>query len=297
MHSHVARLGCALALSASLVACDSGGPTTAAPVAPVQAVADSGPTRSSEDQARDVYLHPEETFAFFGIDRTDAVLDVEPDGAWLIGALSPRLDAKPGYTAVVPMAASDFLARNAAAKWWNDGNVRSFSPVNPVLGPEGSMDVVVSLDNAAEWFQTKRIEPMFKAMFAVLKPGGTLAIIEPRSPQPVAQGDKSGYIAEKQVVFYAELAGFQLAEWSEMNANGKDTRNHPAGARSLPPHYEGVDSERARFQSIGEPDRMTLKFVKPAEPGGAAADANAEAAGDPAASEPAPAEEARPAGG
>lgn len=294
MHSHVARFGCALALSMALVACDSGERSGATPAGSApKAAADTGaPQRSSEDQARDVYLHPEETFAFFGIDRTDAVLEVEPDGTWLVGALTPRLDPKPGYVAAVPMAASDFLARNASAKWWTDANVRSFSPVNPVLGPEGSVDVVISLDNAAEWFQSKRIEPMFKAMFAVLKPGGTLAIIEPRAAQPVAEGDKTGYIAEKQVVFYAELAGFQLAEWSEMNANGKDTKNHPAGARSLAPYFEGIGNERARFQSIGEPDRMTLKFVKPAQAAAPAADAGAA----PASAEPGAAVEA-PAGG
>lgn len=267
MPPRVARLGCLVVLSTALVACDgsNGRAGNGSLPASAQTSAATGPQRSSEDQARDVYLHPEETFEFFGVDRTDAVLEVEPDGTWAVGALSSRLDPKPGYVAVVPMAAADYVAANQKTRWWNDQNVQSFSPVDPVLGPEGSVDVVISLDNAAEWYQTKRIEPMFKAMFAVLKPGGTLGVIEPRAAQPVAEGDSSNYISEKQVVFYAELAGFQLAEWSEMNANGKDTKDHPAGARSLSPYYEGAEADRAKFQSIGEPDRMTLKFIKPAQ--------------------------------
>lgn len=290
MPLHVPRLACVLAVSMSLAACGPGersGEETSAS-APRQAAAESGPRRSSEDQARDVYLHPDDTFKFIGIERDHAVLEVEPHDAWLVGALSSRLDPEPGYVAAVPMAASDFLARNAAAKWWTEKNVRSFSPVNPVLGPEASADVVVTLDNAAEWFQTKRIEPMFKAMFAALKPGGVLTVIEPRAAQPIAEGDTTGYISEKQVVFYAELAGFQLSEWSEMNANGKDTKNHPAGARSLPPYYQGGAVDRGRFQSIGEPDRMTLKFVKPAS--AAAAPSPQAATPQEAGAAPAPAE-------
>ena len=272
MPSPATRFACLAALAGALVACDGADRSgdAATPGASPQAASDGSPQRSSADLARDVYLHPEDTFKFIGVERAHSVLQVEPDDAWLVGALHGRLDAEPGFVAAVPMAAGDFLVKNAAAKWWNDKNVRSFSPVNPVLGPEGSADVVITVDNAAEWFQTKRIDPMFKAMFAVLKPGGVLAVIEPRAAQPVAEGDSTGYIAEKQVVFYAELAGFQLAEWSEMNANGKDTKDHPAGARSLPPHFEGAQADRARLQSIGEPDRMTLKFIKPQAAAGVA---------------------------
>lgn len=225
-----------------------------APGAPVVSEAD-------EQARRDVYLHSTQTLDFLGVSPDKQVLDVEPQSPWLVRAVG----GKPNYAAVVPMAASDFLAANKNVAGWTTSNVRSFSPVDPVLGEPGSVDVVMTVDNVANWFRDKRIEGMFKAMHAVLKPGGTLGVVAPRAAAPVADGDTSGYLAEKQVVFYAELAGFQLAQWSEMNANKKDTRDYPNGAASLPPILKGGETDRARFEAIGEPDRMTLKFIKKAD--------------------------------
>ncbi len=72
------------------------------------------------------------------------------------------------------------------------------------------------------------------------------------------------------VVAAAEKAGFKLAESSEINANPKDTKDHPFGVWTLPPvrNSEGggrtlTTEERARYDAIGESDRMTLRFRKP----------------------------------
>ncbi len=62
----------------------------------------------------------------------------------------------------------------------------------------------------------------------------------------------------------AERAGFKLAAESEINANPRDDRNHPAGVWTLPPTLRLKDKDRAKYLAIGESDRMTLKFVKPA---------------------------------
>ena len=61
----------------------------------------------------------------------------------------------------------------------------------------------------------------------------------------------------------AEAAGFQLAEKSEVNANPKDTADHPRGVWTLPPTLALGDQDRDKYLAIGESDRMTLKFVKP----------------------------------
>jgi hypothetical protein len=60
-----------------------------------------------------------------------------------------------------------------------------------------------------------------------------------------------------------DFAGFKLAGRSEVNANPKDTADHPEGVWTLPPTYALKDKDRAKYQAIGESDRMTLKFVKP----------------------------------
>ena len=43
----------------------------------------------------------------------------------------------------------------------------------------------------------------------------------------------------------------------------QDTKDHPEGVWSLPPTYRMKDVDRARFATIGESDRFTLRFIKP----------------------------------
>jgi predicted methyltransferase len=94
-----------------------------------------------------------------------------------------------------------------------------------------------------------------------------LGVVEHRAAADVAEGDKSGYVGEDQVIALATNAGFELAERSEINANPKDSKNHPNGVWTLPPVSrlpEGEDGQK--YLDMGESDRMTLKFVKPVPP-------------------------------
>jgi predicted methyltransferase len=107
-------------------------------------------------------------------------------------------------------------------------------------------------------------EAAFAAMNTVLKPGGTLGIVQHRQDTVVEQDPKadSGYVREDYVIALAEGAGFELVAKSEINANPKDTRDHPKGVWTLPPNYDLGDEDRDKYQAIGESDRMTLRFVK-----------------------------------
>jgi predicted methyltransferase len=73
---------------------------------------------------------------------------------------------------------------------------------------------------------------------------------------------KSGYVRQDVAVALIESAGFRLVAASEINANPKDTKDHPEGVWSLPPTYRLKDKDRAKYAAIGESDRFTLKFVK-----------------------------------
>ena len=106
---------------------------------------------------------------------------------------------------------------------------------------------------------------MFKAFHEVLKPGGTLGVVEHRAAADVPADDKSGYVGQDQVIALATAAGFELAESSEINANPLDTKDHPNGVWTLPPGNNHPEEDRAKYQAIGESDRMTLRFVKPAQ--------------------------------
>jgi predicted methyltransferase len=73
---------------------------------------------------------------------------------------------------------------------------------------------------------------------------------------------KSGYVRQDTAIALIEKAGFRLAGMSEVNANPRDTKDHPAGVWTLPPTYRLKEQDRAKYQAIGESDRFTLKFVK-----------------------------------
>ncbi|HBJ91118.1 MAG TPA: methyltransferase, partial [Gammaproteobacteria bacterium] len=61
----------------------------------------------------------------------------------------------------------------------------------------------------------------------------------------------------------AAAAGFEFVESSQINANSRDTADHPEGVWTLPPNYRMGDTDRDKYAAIGESDRMTLKFMKP----------------------------------
>ena len=97
-----------------------------------------------------------------------------------------------------------------------------------------------------------------------LKPKGILGIEQHRAAKD-ANADEStlkGYRPEACVIAQIEAAGFQLAKKAEINANPKDTKDHPEGVWTLPPTYRLKDKDREKYTAIGESDRMTLRFVK-----------------------------------
>jgi predicted methyltransferase len=101
----------------------------------------------------------------------------------------------------------------------------------------------------------------------VLKPGGVLGIEEHRalaSADPVASA-KQGYVPEATVIQIVETEGFKLDAKSEINANPKDTKDYDKGVWALPPVYRNGDKDHAKYEAIGESDRMTLRFIKPAK--------------------------------
>jgi predicted methyltransferase len=101
-------------------------------------------------------------------------------------------------------------------------------------------------------------------MHQVLKPGGILGVVQHRG-NPGAEQDpqaESGYVRQDYLIRLVELAGFKLVASSEINANPKDTKDHPEGVWTLPPNFQLEDVDRDKYTAIGESDRMTLKFVK-----------------------------------
>jgi predicted methyltransferase len=73
---------------------------------------------------------------------------------------------------------------------------------------------------------------------------------------------KSGYVSQSLAIKTVESVGFKLVDASEINANPKDTADHPRGVWTLPPSFRLKDTDREKYSAIGESDRMTLLFKK-----------------------------------
>lgn len=234
----------------------------------------AGPQRSEANRARDVYRHPAQTLAFFGLKPTMTVVEISPSAGWYTEILAPYLRDRGRYIA----AGSDPATANgakAAAKFKAklDGDPVTYAKVEVGvfakgaydIAPPGSADAVLTFRNIHNFYIGGYAPEAFKAFYAALKPGGILGIEEHRLPEARdgAEQDRSGYMKVSTVVRLATDAGFKLVAKSEVNANPNDKADYPDGVWTLPPTYTLGDKDRAKYAAIGESDRMTLKFVKP----------------------------------
>ncbi len=239
----------------------------------------AGDWRSAGNVGRDVYRHPRETLGFLGVRDDQTVIEIWPGGGWYAEVLAPMLREHGHYIAVVTKPAGDEKSR-ASTQRGNDAlrakfsghpeafggaEVRESDNASPDFGPSASVDVVLTFRNVHNWVMAGNEQAMFKAFFEVLRPGGTLGVVDHRAAedQPPAEMKSSGYLPEAYVIALAEAAGFKLAAKSEVNANPRDTKDYPGGVWTLPPTLSKGDMDRAKYQAIGESDRMTLKFTKP----------------------------------
>ncbi|WP_260483659.1 class I SAM-dependent methyltransferase [Sphingomicrobium flavum] len=234
------------------------------------AAAVAASTRSPDNVARDAYRNPAQTLAFFGVEPDDLVVEIWPGGGWYTEILGPYL-ADEGSLALVASERGLTRARAKVAADQESYKSVLFSPVDKpgdaTVFPAGSADVVLTFRNVHNWEMGD--EPygadMFASMYTMLRPGGTLGVVEHRLPESRPDSDMktSGYMKQSYVIALARSAGFELVEASEINANPRDTADHPRGVWTLPPTYRLEDQDRAKYAAIGESDRMTLKFRKP----------------------------------
>lgn len=242
------------------------------------ALADS--RRTPANAMRDPARHPYETLSFFGITPAMTVVEIWPGGGWYTEILAPYLKADGRLIAAGddPASASEGERKSAqrmVAKYaanpelFGKVTVSVFSPPsNVTIAPAGTVDMVLTFRNVHNWIadlDDKGLKNAFAAIYASLKPGGVFGVVEHRLPEsrPQDKTASTGYVHSSFVIRMAEGVGFKLAAQSEINANPKDTADHPNGVWALPPSYANKDKDRAAYAAIGESDRMTLKFVKP----------------------------------
>lgn len=233
----------------------------------------AGGWRSDANKARDRYRHPVQTLEFFGIKPDMTVIELDPGGGWYTEILAPFLYAHGQLIeATSPPRANrpNRFEQKLKADPKVYGHVTKVIPFAPPkqvdLGPDNSADMVLTFRNAHDWLNDspQTLDAVFKAAYKVLKTGGVFAFTDHRA-KPFADAVKSSKalhrIPEDYIIEAGLRNGFRLAGASEINANANDPED--INVHHLPPDLVGPDSEHAKMKSIGESDRMTLKFVKP----------------------------------
>ena len=266
-----AALGAAMALGGSAAAADNTGDAALK-------AAIAGSARTPANVVRDGARHPYETLSFFGIKPTMTVVELSPGAGWYTEILAPYLRGQGKLIAAGSDPQGSEGARRSAARFqqkldtnpaaFDKGEIGAFSPPSTYrIAPKGTADMVLTFRNIHNWIPVGEdgLKVLFGQIYDSLKPGGVFGVVEHRLPanKPQDATASSGYLHEAYVIRLAENAGFRLAGKSEINANPKDTADHQGGVWALPPTYANKDVDRAKYEAIGESDRMTLKFVKP----------------------------------
>ncbi len=284
--SALVRFGLSLVAVAALASA----PVAAAPAKPtkdaalIEAV--SRASRPAQDVARDGARHPLESLTFWGVKPGQTVVEIMPGAGYWTEILAPYAKATGGRYIVgladissptVSEAArkgrADFLAKYADTKLYGTVEPTNYGATSGPLAPAGTVDLFLTTRNIHNLLWAPgRLDKTLNDAFAALKPGGILAIEEHRSdPRPMAPEARDGYMSEASVIYAAKKAGFVLEARSELNANPKDTKDHPFGVWTLAPSRRSAPAgqpanpafDRLKYDAIGESDRMTLRFRKP----------------------------------
>ncbi len=286
------RLALAATALVSLAACASAtAPKAATAETPAKAdaaLADAvaGAWRTPSNVTRDQWRKPAEALAFWGLKPGMTVLELQPGGGYWTEILAPYARMTGGRY----IATAADLGNPELSQGTRDGRARfearfadealygkvayvNFGAKTTSLGEPASVDFVLNGRNIHNWMAAGTLDQVLAQAFAVLKPGGVLAIEEHRNAEGTVQDPKAatGYVTEAFVIDAATRAGFKVAARSEILSNPADDRDHPFGVWTLPPNLGsspyGQDPnpafDSAPYAAIGESDRMALRFVKP----------------------------------
>ncbi|XOV82572.1 MAG: class I SAM-dependent methyltransferase [bacterium] len=249
-------------------------------------------------KARYEHRHPQETLEFFGIEPGMTVGEALPGGGWYSKILLPYLGSDGALVGIdYPLALwpnfafadADYLATKATwvADWtaqaqgWRGSDDASVSAFVFGAMPESaaaSMDAVLlirALHNLARFSdpaddEKNYLQIVLNDIYRGLKPGGVVGIVqhEAREDMPDAWATgAAGYLKKSFVIAQMEAAGFEFVSASDINSNPADQPTTDDIVWRLPPSLATSGDNptlREEMLAIGESNRMTLKFVKPA---------------------------------
>lgn len=236
-----------------------------------------------DDRARDQYRNPAETLEFFRVEPTMTVVEWGPGGGWYTRVLAPWLMGQGTYVAVNNDSDAGTYSNRAAevrAKGWTETFKNTYAEamgVEPAAinayeldeVPEemmGTVDRVLIFRSMHGLNMSNTADDVLKGARAMLKDDGLVGVVQHRAPEGASYDEygarQRGYMRTQDVVAIFEANGFELVDQSEINANPNDPANWEGGVWTLPPVLRYGEQDRARYEAIGESDRMTLLFKK-----------------------------------
>ena len=251
-----------------LIACSQ--PVTQNPVQLAVENAD----RTLKFTERDKFRNPTATLNFFEIKPDMKVLELAAGGGWYTEILAPLLynsgelvvtHYDPAAGAYQKRSRENFDNKVASHPRFDKLQVVTthVPPKKPYVAPE-SFDMVLTFRNLHNWLSRDAMQEVMEEAFNALKPGGSFGVVEHRADDSASLDymKKSGYVSQSLAIEVAERVGFKLIASSEINANPKDTKDHPRGVWTLLPNLRLGEEDRDKYIQIGESDRMTLLFTK-----------------------------------
>jgi predicted methyltransferase len=212
----------------------------------------AAPERSAENKARDEGRKPIETVQFLGIKIGDTVVDMIAESGWFTEVLSAAV----GPSGHVYMQNPPFLPENDAEKALIKrlGNVEALRVPLAQGGVVAKADAVMLSLNLHDIYNGFENQPagepaaveFLKTLYAALKPGGTLAVID--HVGVAGQDNKKLHrMLPQQARDAITKAGFSIEAESKLLANAADD------------HTKGVFDPAVR----GHTDQFVFRARKP----------------------------------
>ncbi len=244
-------------------------------------------------KARYPHRNPLETLVFFDIEPEMTVVEALPGSGWytrilaqylgqqgvVIGAIyakdmlplfgmfsDERLKELESWTDNWPAEARSWVTTDAA-----EFDAVEFGSLPPSMYERADAVLFIrALHNLARFGDHRDyLSEALNDALMLLKPGGTLGVVQHRAPSRATAGwsnGSNGYLKESFVIEAAQSAGFVLVDSSDHNSNKRDRPTEDDVVWRLPPTLagsEGNSDRTSRMLAIGESDRMTLRFMKP----------------------------------